>query len=401
MIGLVKPWHITNLNINTDNWQVDIDIDFQSGTKFQCPKCGRDGCSVHDTQNRKCRHLNLFQYKVYIHARVPRTECPEHGIHQTNIPWAREGSGFTLFFERLVMEFAQVMTVLDIAHMLGEHDTRLWRIINHYVEEAVKGQDLSEVSAIGVDETARRKGRKYITAFVNLETSRPILVVEGKGKETVGKFADFLDICGGDSRNILDFSSDMSPAFIAGIEENFPNARLTFDKFHVMKMMNEALDKVRRDEQKEFDELKGTKWYWLKGQDKLNQNQRELLNNLIGSKSAPKTTRAYGISQSLKRVYSSKEAEWAISALKSWYSWASHSRIEPVVSFARTIKNHWGGVINYFHSRWTNSTLEALNSVFKAFSKRARGYRSVKNAISAYYLACGKLKFSLPELIPG
>jgi transposase len=397
-MGIQEPWHITNLNIDVDNWQIDIDIDFRSGATFQCPKCGTAECGVHDTHEKRWRHLNLFQYKVYLNARVPRVKCHEHGVHQVMVPWAREGSGFTLFFESLVMEFSQVMPVKAMADMLGERDTRLWRIINHYVESAVDAQDLSKLEAVGIDETSRRKGHKYITTFVDLDTNSPVFAVEGKGRETVKAFGEFLKSHGGDQSRIRDFSSDMSPAFISGVKEYFPEARITFDKFHVVKMMSEALDKVRGEEQKTFKDLKGSRWLWLSNDKTLKKTQKETLCKLIGSKSAPKTTRAYGISQSLKRIYSSMDASWAEMALKSWYRWASHCRIEAVLDFARTVKRHWEGILNYFRSRWTNSILEALNSLFKAFSARARGYRTVRNAISAFFLACGKLKFGLPAI---
>jgi transposase len=397
-MGIQEPWHITDLNVDVDNWQIDININFRSGATFPCPECGQTDCGAHDTLERRWRHLNLFQYRVYLHARVPRIKCPDHGVHQVTLPWAREGSGFTLFFEALVMEFAQVMPVKAMAEMLGEHDTRLWRIINHYVNSAVNGQDLSNLTAVGVDETACRKGHRYITAFVDLDTCQPVYVTEGKGKETLRAFNEFMKAHNGDPCKIENFTSDMSPAFISGIKEYFPGAQITFDKFHVVKMMSEALDNVRRSEQKDFEDLKGSRWLWLRNENNLKKSQRELLNKLIGSKSAPKTTRAYGISQSLKRVYSSLDAVWAELALKGWYRWASHCRIEPVVDFARTVKNHWEGIMNYFRSHKTNSILEALNSLFKAFSARARGYRTTRNAISAFFLACGKLKFGLPAI---
>jgi transposase len=317
-MGIQEPWHITDLNVDADNWQIDINIDFRSGATFPCPECNSVGCGVHDTQERTWRHLNLFQYKVYLHARVPRIKCTDHGVHQVLLPWAREGSGFTLFFEALVMEFAQVMPVKAMAKMLGEHDTRLWRIINHYVDQAVNTQELSSLEAVGVDETSRRKGHKYITAFIDLNACQPVYVTEGKGRDTLRVFSEFLKTHNGDPGKIVDFTSDMSPAFISGIGEYFPGARITFDKFHVVKMMSEALDNVRRQEQKTFEDMKGSRWLWLLNEKNLKQSQRELLNKLIGSKSAPKTTRAYGISQSLKRVYSSHDATWAEMALKSW-----------------------------------------------------------------------------------
>jgi transposase len=205
---------------------------------------------VHDFKERTWIHLNFFQHKVYIHAREPRVNCSDCGILTVNVPWARPKSGFTLLFEALVLTMARQIPRRTIANMVGEHDTKLWRILAAYVNKARIKADFSKTTDLGIDETSCRKGHKYISLFVDLKTSGILFATEGKGKETVSRFRQDLLEHQGDPNQIKNICSDLSPAFIAGVAENFPKAALTFDKFHIVKIINEAVDEVRRSEVK-------------------------------------------------------------------------------------------------------------------------------------------------------
>lgn len=153
--------------------RLDIWVGFPEGDTFTCPSCDRAGMPVYDTKEKIWRHLNFFQFRTYLHARVPRIKCSAGcGVKQVKPPWARPGSEFTLLFESLIMVLAQDMPVKAISELTGEHDTRLWRILHHYVEEARAKLDYSEVQQVGVDETAAKRGHDYITLFVDLDTSR-------------------------------------------------------------------------------------------------------------------------------------------------------------------------------------------------------------------------------------
>ena len=140
-LQLVDPWRVTEAEFrDTDagGRELHITIGYGPGSRFHCPEagCGETSCPVHDTMERTWRHLNFFQYKAFIHASVPRAVCPEHGVRTVTVPWARPGSGFTLLSEAMVVEPAKSQPVADIAEQVGEHDTRLWRFIRHYVDEA-------------------------------------------------------------------------------------------------------------------------------------------------------------------------------------------------------------------------------------------------------------------------
>lgn len=390
-LQLKDPLYVKEVKFMKDAEELHLYIDFNKGGKFACPICNKENLKVHDTKNKTWRHLNFFQYKAFIHFRTPRVECAEHGVHLIDIPWAKPGIGFTILFEAFVIQLAMVMPMSQISKLLNEHDTRLWRILERYVNEARKEADYSNVTKVGVDETSSRKGHKYVTLFVDSDESRVIHVAKGKDSKTITSFKEMLTEREINPEQITDFSADMSIPFKKGISTEFPTAAVTYDKFHVIKLMNEALDKVRRNEQKEEEVLKYSRYVWLKNQANLTVKQNEKLTTL--SEMNLRTARAYRIKLALQDVY--KEAMNKMHAevlLKKWYAWAIRSRIEAVRDFAKTVKNNWEGILNHFNSRLTNAVLESINSIVQSARNRAKGYRNVDTFITMIYLLGGKLE---------
>src|SRR5208337_2350691 len=132
-LGLASPWVVTRSEFDAVDGRLDLYVDFPRGSRFACAQCGREGCAVHDTKEETWRHLDFFQHRTLLHARTPRVTCPECGVRKVATPWARAGSGFTLLFEAYVLALAKTMPIATAAERLGEHDTRLWRIVEHYV----------------------------------------------------------------------------------------------------------------------------------------------------------------------------------------------------------------------------------------------------------------------------
>jgi len=300
-----------------------------------------------------------------------------------------------MLFEAFVMELATVMTVNEISNLVGEHDTRLWRILKHYVEQSRAKEDYSNTKAVGIDETSSKKGHNYITLFVDLDKSKIIYVTEGKDSSTIDRFALDLILHQGDPKNIKKVCCDMSPAFIKGSKENFSKAKITFDKFHVMKKVNKAVDQVRREEQFNNDLLKKTRYIWLKNPDNLTEKQKESFASL--SKMNLKTLRAYNLKLALQEFWDIDDITTAASYLQKWYSWAIRSQLEPMIKVAHFVDRHWQGIIHYIQSRINNGILEGLNSIVQTIKRKARGFRNVNNFITAIYLKCGKLEFDLPK----
>ena len=391
---LTPPWQVSECRFDVNQKRLDIYLDFVKGSQFSCPTCKRSGCAVHDTERKSWRHLNFFQHETYLHARIPRVKCPECGVRLDSVPWARDGSGFTLLFESFIMMMAPAMAVSKIAEVVSEHDTRLWRILHHYVNDARSQSDYSTVTQIGVDETASRRGHEYVSVFVDLEESKVIYATEGKDSSTVESFkADLCEHRGDDK--VRDVCCDMSPAFIKGVTECFPCADITFDKFHVLKILNDAVDTVRREEQPHQPDLKKTRYIFLKNPENLTKKQADTLEQIKLKDLNLKTMRAYHIRLNFQEFWM-QPLEQAEGFLNKWYYWATHSRIEPIKEAAYTIKRHWKGVMNWYKSNLNNGILEGINSMIQAAKARARGYRTIDYLITMIYLLNGKLNFNLP-----
>ena len=397
-LGLGRPWVVGKIEFSGEQRQLDLWLDLPPGSKFPCPECGA-ACGVHDRTERAWRHLNFFQHKTFLRARQPRVNCPEHGVRTVEVPWARAGAGFTLLMEAFVLVLVQGgMTVAQAGRLVGEHDTRLWRVLQHYVEEARAGEDFSEVTMVGIDETSRSKGQHYISVFMDLEEPRRrvVFATEGRDAETIREFREDLEAHGGCAEQVREACLDMSPAYMAGLEDQFPDANLTFDNFHLMQLLTEAVDQTRREEQRAHPELKGTRYVWLKNEWNHTAKQAEIFGRLRSSKLA--TVRATHIKNVFGDIFACDSPEEAEGLLKRWYFWATHSRIEPVTKAAKTIKNHWAGVLRWFTSRISNGVLEAINSLIQSAKAKARGFRNPSYLITMVYLIAGKLDFKLPDM---
>ena len=393
-LALTPPWTVSRADFDAEAHRLDIQIDFPPGSRFACPTCGAADCPAYDTVRKTWRHLNFFQHQAYLTARVPRIRCETCGVKTVNVPWSRPDSGFTLLFEALVMTMVSAMPLAAVARIVGEHDTRLWRVIHHYVEQGRARMDAADVTDIAIDETAARRGHDYITLFVDIDQARVLFATEGKDADTVAAFADDLAAHGGDPEAIEEVCIDMSPAFIKGVTENLPNAAITFDKFHAVKIINDAVDQVRRAEQKRQSLLRGTRYIWLRNPANLSERQKVTLESLPTRHL--KTARAYQIRLAFQELYEQPSAEAAAGFLKKWYFWATHSRLEPVIDAAHTVKRHWDGILRWFDSKIANGLIEGINSLVQAAKSKARGYRSIRNLKAMVYLLAGKLDMRLP-----
>ncbi len=293
-LGLSEPWRVTRSELDIERAQLDLYLGCERGARFACPAkdCAHGSCSVHDTVDKTWRHLDFFQHKAFLHARLPRVRCPEHGGRQVSVPWARPGSGFTLLFEALVCNFAAAMPMAKVAQMTREHDTRIWRIVEHHVNAARDQLDCTGVTRVGMDETSARKGQDYVSIFADLDARRVIFATEGRCAETVARFAADLAGHGGEPEKVTDTSSDMSTAFISGIGAHLPNARTTFDRYHLAAKLSEAIDAVRREEVATRPELKHTRLLWLKNHATLSVKQQGELNRLMRPSAQLATARA-------------------------------------------------------------------------------------------------------------
>ncbi len=390
-LNLGAGWEVDDIVFHPEEKELRIHIQTIRGSKFPCGTCGKPDCPVYDHgKEREWRHMNFFQFRAVIVGEPPRVLCDDcHKPKTASIPWARERSGFSLYFEAFMVLLAKAMPMNEVSRLLGEHDTTLWPILHHYVDEAKQKQTWKDVKRIAIDETSRAKGHQYVSLILDLDTRKVIHVTEGKGQQTLLDFkGQLLKKCGHPD-DIEELCMDMSPSFIAGAKTNFPQVEITFDKFHVMKIINTAVDETRRKEQRTVAALKNSRYAWLKNEENLTVKQKDTLIRLKDEDL--KTAKAYHLKLAFSKLWEQETAEMAKKFLDDWYYWATHSQIPDMVNAAKTIRQHEQGILRWFTSKVTNGVIEAINGLVQSAKRRARGYRSVKNLTTIIYLIAGGL----------
>ncbi len=390
-LGLASPWSVTALDFRQSEGAIYFHVDCQSKL-LPCPSCGALDQPIHDRIERRWQHLHFFQFRAYIDARLPRVACRECGkTAQVQAPWARAGSGFSLVMEAFVIALCQAMPVAHVARLVGVSDDRIWRVLKHHVAEARAKQDHSTVARVGVDETSTRRGQRYLTLFHDADARRLLLATPGRDARTFATFAADLQEHGGDPTAITDISMDMSKAFQAGASRVCPQARITFDPFHVVALASQALDQVRRAETRHEPDLKGSRWALLKSAVRWNRKQINLMHWL--QRSDLQTARAWRLKEALRRIYlEHPDAVHAERLLRRWISWARRSRLRPFKRLGATVRDHLSGIVEHFRSGLSNGFVEAMNAQIQAAKARAKGYATTDNMITIAYLLCAKLK---------
>jgi transposase len=365
--------------------EMHIYLSTQKGATFPCSECDELDCKVHGKSDRTWRCMDFFGHKAFLHFKTPRVKCPHCGVHIFVPPWTRKHSSFTLLFEAYILEMARHMPVSAIAKIVGEHDTRLWRIIGAHVGKAYREKDMSYVTEVGFDETSSKKGHNYVTCAYDLKEGDVLFATGGKGAENIESFVQELEKHNGSVDKITEVSIDMGRAFIAGVREFLPKAEVTFDKFHVVQHANKAVDQVRRAETKKNPLLKGSRYVWLKNPENLTDQQQKDLKTL--SKDNKELARAYQEKLVLQDIYRTvKDRETAEIALKKFCAWAKRSRLTPMVKFGKLLESHWEGILHYFESGNTSGVCEGINNKIQLIKKRSRGFKNISNFIMMIYL---------------
>jgi transposase len=374
--------------------QLDIYIDFKAGSKFRDDQ-GNE-CVVYDTEQRSWQHLNFFEHNCYIHGRVPRIIQKDGKIKTGVVPWARPGSGFTLLFEAFAMLLIEYeMPVNKVASTLRVIAHRLWRVFNYWVQDGVQKDSLEEVRQVGIDETSAKKGHDYVTVCADLEKRRVIYVGEGRESKVVAGLATAITEKKGDVKAVSHVAIDMSPAYIAGVMEHLPNAKIVFDKFHIMALLGKAMDDLRKGERKEFDLLKGHKYTLLYRYENLTAGKQDELNYLLMA--FPRLGEGYRLKEMFSIFWELTDTEEALAFLTFWCDMVMDTDIQPFKQFVKTLKAHWSGIMNYVKAKINSGVMEGINNKIQLAKRRARGYRNTGNFINMIYFIAGKLKFNYPH----
>ena len=293
-----------------------------------------------------------------------------------------------------------------VGEIMDVDDMRLWRMLLGYVDEAHAKLGMEDVICVGADEMNRRKGHNYLSVFCDLLKKRVLYAAEGKDAKAWEEFALVLCNHNGDPGTIMQASMDMSPAYIKGVKENFPNPEVVFDKFHVIRAACDAVDEVRRaecrmDEGKK-QQLKETMWLWRKNPQNLSETEQRRMKRIDHTDLW--TAKACQMRLTLQEIYWLPHRSLARRRFDSWCAWVRRAAkkapgqlLEAMVKVAEMIQSHLAGVLAHWTAKVTNAFLEGLNSLFSATKRKARGYRTTRYLIAMLYFVAGKL--NIPSTI--
>jgi transposase len=400
-LGLGSPWNVVSSNFDPVGKSLELCIDFERGARFADPE-GGEMCPVHDTVQRSWQHLNFFEHRTTIHARVPRIKTSSGSVKNVEVPWARPNGGFTLLMEAFLLAMAKVLPVAEISRQTSISEDRIWHLIRSRVEEAWKQTDWSGLERLGVDETSTRKGHKYGTVFLQIEgketargrgaakSARLLFFTPGKDQQTFSQFVAEMERRGVPPAQVNEIALDMSRAFIAGAGEHFPNAQLCFDRFHVMKICGQAIEEIRKEIVREQGSLpRGAMWALRGNPENLKEEHRQLREQIC--KEHGKIARALSIREFLADTWNYQLREDAEDHFKAVISWCVRSRMKPFVKLGQTLKRHIEGILGYFKNYTTSAAIESVNGLLQLARRRARGYRTFRNYQAIAYWIAGDL----------
>ncbi len=398
-LGLKDPWSVTRAEFDSRERAVHVYISGRKTALYPCPVCSEMSPRYDEEEDERVwQHADVVLYPCYIHSKRPRVKCAKHGIHVVDAPWARSPyARFTLGFEGYAMLLAQTMSMNEARRILRISRNAMLNIARYWVEKAVREDDLSHITRLSIDETSFKRGHSYITVIGAPEEKRVIGVEEGRDVAAVERFSLSFEERKGDCNKIQYVSMDMSQTYKAATKLCFPGATIVYDHFHVKKLMLDAMDTVRREEQgRKVARLKssGRKLLMIP-EHKMNAQQREKMMQL--SREYPKVGRAFRMVMQLDDLYRCQTRLEAESVMRRLTSWMMHSNLEPMKRAAASLRRHKDEIMTYFEQRISNAFAEGVNSLIQTAKRKARGFHTFQGYRIAIFLAVGKLALSYPQ----
>jgi transposase len=376
---------------------VHIFLEHLGDAQWTCPECGVE-CPLYDHQpERMWRHLDTCQYKTILHAQPPRGNCQSHGPRVVKLPWAEPGSRFTLLFERLAIDWLKAASQKAVGSLLGLSWDEIHGVMERAVARGLARRQAEPLTYIGVDEKAFRKGHQYLTIVNDLDRSRVLFVVEDRRQSSLDEF--WQTLTPEQREGIQAVALDMWDPYINSVRAHLSDAdsKIVFDKFHIASHLGDAVDKVRRQENRALIEegdrrLVGTKYQWLRRA--MNFTRASWMDFKQLRESNLRTARAWGLKVTAMSLFDYVYEGVARKHFKWWYRWATHSKLKPMIDVAKMLKSRLTSILTYLKHRITNATSESLNAKIQWVKYTARGFRNQRNFVTAIYFHCGGLNLN-------
>jgi transposase len=372
LLALEKPWRVERVSLDPHRRSIDVQLIHRRNASFSCPECGRRAPIYDHAPSRSWRHLDHGDCSTWLHAQIPRVDCPVHGIRRVHFPWAPAGARFTIAFERHAIDVLLEADVLGGTRLLRISWDEAWNVMERAVERGLRAKGRRVIAHLGVDEKAVAKRHRYVTLVCDLDRGTVEYIADDRKRASLDAY--YQSLSQEQLAGIEAVAMDMWEPFITSTAAHVPDGRskIVFDRFHIMKHMTEAVDQVRKAEhrrlQAEGDEtLKRTKYLWLYSRENVPESARAKFAALRSLHL--KTGRAWAIKESVRALWGYRRMGWALRHWRHWYFWATHSRLSPVIKVARMIRAHLDNVLTYFEHRITNATSEGLNSKIQTVKK--------------------------------
>lgn len=393
VLGLRAPWSVERVETKLDAGEVHVTVALPANTRWVCPEC-RAEAPIHDHQERSWRHLDTCQFHTIVHARVPRLNCPTHGIRQLKVPWAEPGSQFTALFEALAIDWLQQASVSAVARHLRITWDEAAGIQSRAVRRGLARREQVSPRYVGVDETSFQKRHEYVTVVSDLERAQVLHVADGRTQASLDAF--WTGLPRPQLAAIEAVAMDMCAPYIQSTLLNLPAAdeKIVFDKFHIAQNLSQAVDQVRRMESRRLGAegdhtLKGTRFDWLRHPATFTIAETREFARL--RRRVHRMARAWELKETAMAIFDLKAAWAARRNFGAWFQWAMRSQLEPIKRVARTLHRYWDQIENYFRHRITNASLEALNTKIQQVKRRSRGFRNRDRFREAIFFHCGGL----------
>ncbi len=395
ILGLATPWRIARVDLNTTAKRVDLWLEHEA-TRWSCPECGTALAGFDHAEVRTWRHLDTCQFQTYVHAAIPRVNCPTHGVRQVRVPWAEPRGRFTLLMERLIIDVITQCSVLTGAcRLLGITWDEAWGVMRRAVARGLARKQARPVRYVGVDEKAFRKGQRYHTLVCDLERSTVEYVAEGREAAALAPF--FAGLTREQRDGLAGVAMDMWDPYILATCTGLPHGarRIVFDRFHAMRHVTTAVDDVRKAEHRELLQrtgesvLKRTRHLWLYNRAHVPADRRDAFTVL--QQQHLKVARAWAIKEALRELWDYRHIGAARRFFRRWYHWARCSRLEPMRKAAATLHRYADGLLRYCQHPITNGVAEGLNSKIMSIKRKACGFRNPGHFTTAIFFHCGGL----------
>lgn len=400
VLGIGGPWYVKEVKYQAKPERIDVYMDHQAGIVMPCPECNVMSPIYDHEEERVWQHLKTCQVPTYIHVRMPRVKCQVHKVRQVLNEWAESGSTMTMAFEWHLIDLEKECCIEAVSRLTGASWDRCWAVMERAVKRGLRRKGKCLPSRIGVDEKSFARRHRYETLVCDLDKGSIEYVGDDRTEESLNAYYEGFTV--EEREKVRVVAMDMWEGYINATKAAIPGAeeKIVFDRFHVMRLMCEAVDKVRRQEHKELlargeKWLKGTKYLWLQNQENMTADWRKEFASL--KRQDLKVAKAWAIKENLRNLWNYTREGWAMRFFRRWYAWAIRSGLEPIRKVAVTIKEHLPNILTYLKHRVTNALTESLNGQIETVKRMACGYRNRDHYKTAIYFHCGKLDL-YPEL---